>query len=120
MMPKLNTDAYHRIGALGKVIDWINNGVPLNFKSEPNACCHANRINNDKQSCFTDDELKKLVVTGAILPVSEIPKCTLAMSCVPKKNGKLRLVIDCRPLNKFTDCPSFTQEGIDGKYHTEG
>ena len=29
-----------------------------------------------------------------------------------KKNGKLRLVIDCRSLYKFIECPSFTQEGI--------
>ena len=70
-MPKLNTDAYCRIGAQGKVIDWIKNGVPLNLKSETNACSHANCIINDKQSCLIDDELKKLVFTGAIHPVSE-------------------------------------------------
>ena len=61
---------------------------------------------------FVDSEIANLCATGAICPVKEKPKCVHAMRCVPKKGGKLRLVMDCRHVNKYIDTPSFNQEGI--------
>ena len=34
-----------------------------------------------------------------------------------EKNGKLLLVVDCRHLNNYKDCPKFTQEGIETVAH---
>ena len=35
------------------------------------------------------------------------------IQCIPKKSGKLRLVIDCRHVNQFICAPRFKQEGIE-------
>ena len=35
------------------------------------------------------------------------------MKCVPKLNGKLRLVVDCRHVNNSIKCDKFSQEGIE-------
>ena len=35
------------------------------------------------------------------------------MSCVPKKNWKLRLVLDCRRINKWMMTKKFKQESIE-------
>ena len=45
--------------------------------------------------------------------MDEAPHCVSALSCVPKKGGNLRLVIDLRPLNEHIKCPYFKNEGID-------
>ena len=44
--------------------------------------------------------------------MDEAPHCVSALICVPKKGGKLRLVIDLRPLNEHIKCPYFKNEGI--------
>ena len=86
--------------------------MSLLFKSKAEACFHSNRVFSDRQVSFLDEETRKLVNAGTIRPVQHKPRCVLAMSCVPKKNKKLHLVVNCRPVNNHTDCPSFTQEGI--------
>ncbi len=40
------------------------------------------------------------------------PKCLLAIQVNPKKGGKLRLVMDCYPVNAYLHTPKFKQEGI--------
>ena len=53
-----------------------------------------------------------MVLKSVLILVSTKPKCVLPLSCVPKKNGKSRLVLDCRHINSCIQCPSFQQEGI--------
>ena len=115
MMFNLNAEAFRRIGASEKVIDWLNHGVTFPFKKgHPPRCYHYNRIKNDREFSFVTDQVKKLEIQGCVKEVASLPHCTLALSCVPKKNGKLQLVLDCRPLNDCIECPSFSQEGIKG------
>ena len=59
-----------------------------------------------------DGELRRLVKNGAIKKVPYKPRCVLALWAVPKKSGKLRLVVDCQPINSQMDVPSFNQEGV--------
>ena len=51
-----------------------------------------------------------------MVPFSESavkPFCVNAIGCVPKKNKKLRLIVDLRPLNEHIKVPYFRQETID-------
>ncbi len=51
---------------------------------------------------------------GALRPVQKDElHCVLPLQCAPKKNGKIRLIVDCRYVNQFIVCPSFSQEGIE-------
>ena len=38
--------------------------------------------------------------------------CVLPIQCVPKKENKLRMVVDCRYVNASIVTPKFKQEGI--------
>ena len=87
-------------------------GIEIPFKSEPEPCFYDNNVFSLNHKRFVDEEIQRLLKSGAIKQVKIQPKCVLSMRCVPKKNKKFRLVIDCRPINKFIDTPSFTQEGI--------
>ena len=60
-----------------------------------------------------DNEIEKLVKRGSIKQVDHPPHCVLPLQCVPKKNSKLRLVLDCRHVNGFIKAPKFRQEGIE-------
>ena len=112
VISKLSAQGYRRIGAPDHVLDWVVNGVKLPFTREPNHCFYKNRINGFKQSVFVDSQGEKLVNDGAVKEVNYKPKCILALQCVPKKGGKLRLVLDCRPINNDMKTPKFTQEGV--------
>ena len=109
---QLNAKAYKRIGAPDYIIDWINNGVRIPFKDKPNKCFYSNRIQSKVQASFVDSQIEKLVKEKSLCEVSQKPHCVLALQCVPKKNGKQHLVVDCRPVNVSNNTPSFTQEGL--------
>ena len=113
-MHKLNPEAYEHIGAPAQVIEWLKTGVTFPFYSEPKHCYFENRIKNQYEWDFVDEQIQKLVKEGSVAPVDFQPHCTLALSCVPKKSKKLRLVLDCHPVNDHIDCPTFTQVGISG------
>ena len=109
---KLNPEAYERIGAPDYIIEWVRQGVSIPFQKTPNRCFYQNRIFTKHQVSFMDEQVCKLLNQG-VIEVSEVkPHCILAMQCVPKKGGKLRLVMDCRPINENIKTPKFTQEGI--------
>ena len=110
--PKLNFDSYRNIGAPDHVLDWIREGVKIPFETKPNKCFFNNRVKNRKEEVFIDQEISKLLEQRTVAKVNYKPKCILAIQCVPKKGGKLRLVLDCRPINRHINSPKFTQEGI--------
>ena len=112
-MPTLNRDAWERIGASHTVLDWIEHGVPLEFKQEPSACEFKNVVKTQREFEFITGEINKLLLKGAVKKVSpQEVKCVLPLKCVPKKQNKLRLVLDCRHVNENIVCPKFSQEGI--------
>ena len=94
MCYKLDAKTYERIGASKQVIDWIENGVTPPFTSEPHACEYTNRI-KIQHSKFVTEQVKQLLSIGAVRKVDKKLYCILALQCVPKKNKKLRLVLNC-------------------------
>ena len=112
-MPRLKVDAWKRISASQTVLKWISQGVPLQFDEEPAACQLENRVQGYKQIEFVNSEIEKLLHRGSIREVRrEEIHCVLPLRCVPKKQHKFRLVLDCRHVNERIVCPTFTQEGI--------
>lgn len=108
----LNLNVWQRIGASDRVLQWIEHGVDLMFSSVPEQCHLKNRIAKHEFK-FVSSEIKRLLSQGAIKQSEYKPHCILPLTCVPKKNKKLRLVLDCRHINVNIDTPKFSQEGID-------
>ena len=113
-MPALIKEAWECIGVNATILDWISDGVPLQFKCPLPNCAYSNVIKNKREADFVSAEIGKLLNSGAVRKVPELEvSCILPLKCVPKKQNKLRLVLDCRHVNKYIECPTFSQEGID-------
>ena len=113
MMPSLNLNAWRKIGTPDHILEWIEHGAYIPFKSKPTSIHLSNRIYGAKEHNFIDVQIRKLLDTGAIKLCDKKPTCVLPIQCVPKKNGKLRMVLDCRYVNNFISAPKFKQEGIE-------
>lgn len=111
---KLNWEAYQKIGAPTQVIEWLQEGIKIPFKTEPISLTLPNYITSIKHEKFIDEEIKSLLESNTIRKVDFKPYCVHPLKCVPKKKNKLRLVTDCRQINLHIDTPTFTQEGIAG------
>ena len=107
-MPRLNINRWKCIHASERVLDWIQNGVPLIFKQcEPDKCFKNNVVHGKLIG------IRKLIDSGAIKQVRQSDTLfVLPIKCMPKKQNKLRLVIDCRHTNEYIHCEKFSQEGI--------
>ena len=62
---------------------------------------------------MSTSEIGTLLLSGAISESTVKPFCVNVIGCVPKKNKKLRLIVDLRPLNEHIKVPYFCQETID-------
>lgn len=112
-MGKLNIQAWREIGASDIVLDWIANGVPINFTKLPDPIHQVNRVKGIHNELFVDAEIKRLLQQGAIEKTENAPRCVLPLKVVPKKNNKKRLILDCRYINSNISIPKFSQEGIE-------
>ena len=113
-MGRLKLEAWRHIGAPDHILEWIEHGVKVPFrKGPPEPIWLQNRVQGAREFNFVDSKLKDLLDQGAIKKVNFKPQCVLPIQIVPKKNGKLRLVVDCRHSNSFIKTPKFKQEGIE-------
>ena len=114
-MGRLKVQAWRDIGAPDFIIDWVENGVKIPFHNniKPPPVQLQNRVSGAREYNFIDSEIQKLLQQGSIIKCDVKPECVLPIQCVPKKNDKLRMVLDCRFVNKFIKAPKFKQEGIE-------
>ena len=104
---------WRSIGAPAQVLDWVENGVPLNFTSTPEPFSLPNRPVSPKEGQFISKELNSLLQNGTIRECDKnFPVCISPIHCVPKKNNDFRLICDLRRLNQYCDCPSIVYEDI--------
>ena len=86
-MPTLITDAWRQIGASETVLKWVEEGVPLQFDSEPHECWLPNRVTGRRQEEFVNAEIAELVWTKAVRKVRrQDVHCILPLRCVPKNS----------------------------------
>jgi len=103
---------WNDIEASPTVIDWISHGVKLPLDKEPDSFELSNYTLSTKYCEFIDTEISSLLLAGAIDICEQKPKCISPINCVPKKSGKLRLVIDLRKLNSYIHVQSCQNESI--------
>ena len=94
------------------ILSWIKNGVPIPFVSKPEPFISHNRLLSTSEEIFVDNEIKDLLSSGAIQTCENAPLCVSPISCVPKRGGKLRMVIDLRRVNSYVAAPKFRSEDI--------
>ena len=98
----------------GVVLDWIDNGYKLEWGDDG----YAPTMVSDKhpsayqEHAFVDAQIAKMLESGAIAKVYKKPKVVNPLGTVPKSNGKLRLILDMRHVNKFMVDTSFRMEGL--------
>lgn len=104
--------AWNDINASPTIIDWITNGVKIPFTHKPDPFELNNYNLPKKHHAFIDSEIQSLLESGAIQQCDSKPHCISPINCVPKKGGKLRLVIDLRKLNSHCSTDACQNEGI--------
>lgn len=110
---KSHINGWRNIKANDNVLDWIENGVKLPFNNIPDKVAYENHSFTSTQRHFVKAEIQKLLSTGAISKVNNVPHCVNPLGCVPKKDNKWRLIVDLRFVNKHITCPYYKNEGID-------
>ena len=91
-----NFDTWAKIGAPENVLDQIKFVVKLPFCNVPASFEQKHCYSVYKYYAFIDKELEDLCKGGAISEVKNKPYCVSPLNCVPKKKGKLRLIVDLR------------------------
>lgn len=108
-----SVDAWREINAPETVCNWISNGIDIPFNNLPTEFCIPNKCFSVKESQFLSSEIDRLVSDGVLIEcINSKPICISPISCVPKKNNKLRLIVDLRYLNEHITPKSFHYEGI--------
>ena len=81
------------------VLQWITEGIPLDFDALPEPYEHRNNIFKKEEKHFLDQKIKDLTANGCISVVDKKPTCVSRISTVPKKGGSFRIVTDLRQVN---------------------
>ena len=109
-----NISRWQEIGAPATVIDWIQHGVTLPFRTVPPPAHFHNRNLSDSQTTFVDSEIQKLLDQNIITESTVTPTVVSPLNVVPKKGkNKWRLIHDLRYVNSFINSSKFTNERID-------
>ena len=94
-------------------------GIPSNLcihhiyiKSDSRPMCQPQRRMNPNIRDIVKEEIQKLLEVGFIYPISD-NEWVSPLVIVPKKNGKLRVCVDSRELNKATQKDHFLLPFID-------
>ena len=99
------------------VIRWVAEGFTLLWRADKGAPAEFQQPN--QQSCFearnkqfVTDSVHKLCQAGAVEKWPTRPRCVSPLSVVPKKLGKLRLVLNLRYVNEHLITPKFKYEAL--------
>ena len=82
---QLNSQAYAWIGAPDYIIEWIDNGIRIPFKLQPNKCFYANCIDTVKRKEFVTKQITKLIQQKSLKQVNFKPHCLSSTVCAEEK-----------------------------------
>ena len=95
------------------VLDWLSNGVKIDFSSVPTDFELQNRTFSKEEHSFVRSEIQSLLSKGCVKKLNSKPKCVSPLSVVPKKGPKkFRLIHDLRLINEKSIAPSLSYEDI--------
>ncbi len=103
---------WEAIGAPQNVIDWIREGIRVPLGSFPQPFHLTNNSFSSKQWNFVQGELIRLECAGFVEQCEVKPRYISPLGCVPKRNGKHRLITNFRFLNGHCVKSSFKNEDI--------
>jgi len=89
------------------VLDWIENGVKIDFLVEPKQFHCKNNKSALKAPDFVTKAVQELVDFGLVEEVEEKPHVINALSVAYNANGKPRLCLDMSHVNNHSVSPSF-------------
>ena len=93
------------------VLSIIENGYRIPFKNKPTSFFYKNNLSSFKNYSFTTKAIIDLIDNDCVSEIPEPAYCCNPLT-VAEKNGKLRLVLDCRGINQLLIERKFKYEGI--------
>ena len=99
----------HRHNSL--INDWVTKGAQIPFTSRPPPSRLKNLPTTPEQEAFITEEISKLLLSGTIIRTNHARNIS-PLGAVPKKNGKLRMILDLRQVNNYISTPRFAMEDI--------
>ncbi len=98
------------------VLGWVKHGFPLWWEGGINCPAPAKHSANDQSAndnaAFVDGWLKELLSCGGCEESKSRPRVVSPLKVIPKKNGKMRMIINLRHVNKYLITPKFKFETL--------
>ena len=95
------------------VLDWLENGFPIRLRNSQPPFRQLNRKLSEEHRNFITVHIQELLALGAIEQTTTPPMCVSPIAVVPKKNGKLRMILNLKRLNQNVIAPRFRYENLD-------
>ena len=83
------------------IIDIVEHGNKLPLKQLPASIILKNNKSARENMSFVQEEIQTLLAKGVISKSDKVPYTVNPLTVAYNRNGKLRLVLDCRHINKF-------------------
>lgn len=90
---------WEKIGTGKTILDIIKSGYKIPFKTNPSSIELNNNRSAREESEFVTGEIRILIKKGCVSRVREKPTVVNPLTVAKNRNGKRRLVLDCRHVN---------------------
>jgi hypothetical protein len=97
---KSNIQFWIDIGAYDFIIDTIRDGYKIPFYSVPLSVCLSNNLSATNHTDFVDSAIQDLLERGLIVTCDVQPTVVNPLTVSIHSNGKNRLILDLRVVNK--------------------
>ena len=91
---------WQRIGANNFVLDIIEQGYKIPFYSIPERSCLENNVSAINESAFVTEVIEDLLIRKLIVKCDYQPNVVNPLTVSVQSNGKKRLILDLRVVNK--------------------
>lgn len=105
-------EKWRQAGANEYILRVITEGYSIPFREFPGDKCMKNNKSARDNMNFVRKEISKLLHKGCVTECSEKPKVINPLTVAFGKNGKERLVLDCRYINQFLVQYKFKYEDV--------
>ena len=106
----LNLNNWRYIGTNETILKWLSEGVKFEFLRNPLPFYRPNKHFTSSASTFLREEIQRLLKNNYIVPSDS--EYISPLSCVAKRNGGFRLIINLRHLNEHVEKLSHKVEDI--------
>jgi hypothetical protein len=97
------------------VLKWVEEGFPLWWQDKsitPPPFSQPNHKGAMEHKPFLNECIRDLLKAKAAKKVAERPRVVNPLNVTPKKNGKLRLILDLRHVNQYLMIPKFKMDSL--------